>query len=1311
MAEYDIHFKERKTMKTTKSIFCRLTGMALALALLLALAPAVTLPSRLVQAATLATPKVEGNENFSLALSSDGTVYAWGANKYRQSGTRFQGNRTTPVQVQDMLGTAVLTGVKDIAAGRSHALALKSDGTVWSWGSNNALVLGAPTSERSIDPDPAKVHRLTESVTSIAAGFCESSFAVTSAGTVYAWGANSDHTLGTGGREYHGYLPALVKGVGGVGNLSNIKAVAVGYNHTLFLTNAGTVYACGSNNAGQLGINALPGITPDSEYPVQVLGGESGATYLTGVTAIAAGKDFSMALMNDGSVYAWGWNYFSQLGTGDIEIRRSPARVKGGKSGTANLTGITAITAARNNAFALKTDGTVYGWGSCSPGNSLLNARKADLDPKTATVSAPSQMRLDSSDAPLAGITAIGAGDNHCIVVDATGRVRTWGSNTEGQLGDGTTAAKSYPTGYLKAPTPMEHNPFHLEDLYLQTHTVTFNYNGGGSLISRLEAGNGSLLPKLQPYHMPTRDGYTFMGYYDTSAAPGGVQYYSTTGVPLVVYDKTASITLYARWAEKPALSVRLYRNDGTGDYSVVTIRNGMPMPTPITIPSRPGYTFAGYFTASEPTDGTQYYTAAGASAKNYDLDFGTNLYASWIGLTYTVTFDRTGGTGGPATETVSSGKPMPKITPPMQTGRNFIGYWDTASGVGTQYYTGTGDSARNWNKTSATTLYARWTTAPTYNVGLGMAAYGGTGNITAIFGEPMPAITLPNRPGYTYDGSYDSGGVKYYNADGSSARNFDKTAPLTLTARYVAKTYTVTLSDNGGTGGSGSVTVTYNGSLPTPITLPTRDGCIFEGYYTLPQRFTGVQYYTAAGASSRPWNIASDTILHANWTKYEMSADFENVAFPGTIAGYGEQQEWTVSFTNRGTADVSYMFAALLEDKHFEISSGLNMGLVPPDETVTLGIRPKTGLAAGTYTDTLKFTGYQDINISIPLSFTVSPAPVYAATIDPPAVTFFDAAVGYGEQTAQKLTITNTGAGMLSNLEAAFAGTGIELVTDLSAAYFGPGETFELEIRPKTGLALGTHTDTLTISNADGIKLSVALSFTVSATVTKYQAAVNSAGAGHSGSGSYTQGTVVPINAGTAPAGQAFDKWESPDDLAFANPNAASTTFIMLGKSITVTAVFKPLAAGHFAINVLSGTGGVAGADATSAAAGTAATLTAVALSGFEFKKWEVIDGDIEIAKDGTFIMPAETVTVKAIFEPIGSSVDRGLKGDATGDGNINIFDILAVRDHIFRIEELEGDAFWRADCNNDGEGDDVLNIFDILAIRDYIFGLARGQ
>ncbi|MEK6968567.1 MAG: hypothetical protein AABX51_08125 [Nanoarchaeota archaeon] len=289
----------------------------------------------------------------ALALKSDGTVWSWGLNHRGQLGDGTTTNRNTPVQVIN------LSGVVSIAAGASHSLAVKSDGSVWAWGDKENGQLGgssggSPGVARSIVSQPIQVP--ITGVISVAAGFANS-IALKSDGTVWSWGSGSyapTQVLGLTGIvdiATGGQLVAL-KSDGTVWQgfsapvqvmLTGIVSIATGKNHGVAVKSDGTVWtwAHRSNNnyRGELGDGTYTSRAINT--PVQVVG-------LTDVKSVAAGFEHSLALKSDGTVWSWGANYYGELGDGTNSNRNVPIQVSG-------LTEVFAVAASEYYSSALST--------------------------------------------------------------------------------------------------------------------------------------------------------------------------------------------------------------------------------------------------------------------------------------------------------------------------------------------------------------------------------------------------------------------------------------------------------------------------------------------------------------------------------------------------------------------------------------------------------------------------------------------------------------------------------------------------------------------------------------------------------------------------------------------------------------------------------------------------------------------------------------------------------------------------------------------------------------------------------------------
>jgi len=269
----------------------------------------------------------------------------------------------TPRQVPAPSGVSgFLSGIVAVARGDGHSLALASDRTVWAWGDGFHGQLGDGTKNDRARPvhvkGPAGSGFLTD-VVAIAAGW-QHSLALRADGSVWAWGENGSHQLGTGGTT-DSTVPVRVKGPGGVGFLSGMVAITAGSDHGLAVRSDGTVWSWGYNADGQLG----DGTINDRSTPVQVKD-STGGGFLTRVIAVASGSvqgsSHSLALTSDGSVLAWGDNTYGQLGDGTTTQRNIPVQVRG-PNGSGFLADIVALAASDGHSLAIKTDGTLWGWG------------------------------------------------------------------------------------------------------------------------------------------------------------------------------------------------------------------------------------------------------------------------------------------------------------------------------------------------------------------------------------------------------------------------------------------------------------------------------------------------------------------------------------------------------------------------------------------------------------------------------------------------------------------------------------------------------------------------------------------------------------------------------------------------------------------------------------------------------------------------------------------------------------------------------------------------------------------------------------
>jgi alpha-tubulin suppressor-like RCC1 family protein len=252
------------------------------------------------------------------------------------------------------------------------------------------------------------------------------SIALAADGTVRAWGYNVAGELGDN-TTTNRTSPTEVRGPGGVGYLSGVVAVAAAAEDSFAVRDDGTVWAWGNNPFGQLGDGSSNNVR---HTPVEVLAA-TGSGHLTGVIAVAAGDYATYALKSDGTVWAWGYGPDGELGNnlGTSTVR--PVQVSG-IDAVGKLTGVVAIAAGSVHALALRSNGSVVSWGGGTEGQLGLGTFHNN--------DAPFQVIGEAT-----GVVSVSARGDDSMLLRSDGTVRSWGDDSAGQLGDGTTGVEAAP--------------------------------------------------------------------------------------------------------------------------------------------------------------------------------------------------------------------------------------------------------------------------------------------------------------------------------------------------------------------------------------------------------------------------------------------------------------------------------------------------------------------------------------------------------------------------------------------------------------------------------------------------------------------------------------------------------------------------------------------------------------------------------------------------------------------------------------------------------------------------------------------------
>ena len=282
----------------------------------------------------------------SLAIKSDGTMWAWGQNVNGQLGLGNTTSYSSPKQV------GALTNWATVSGGNAFCLAIKTDGTLWAWGSgaNGKLGLGNTVNYSS----PKQVGALT-TWSKISAGG-RSSTAIKTDGTLWSWGYNVYGQLGLNNTTNY----SSPKQVGALTNWATVSSSSgPSYTSVAATKTNGTLFAWGDNTQGQLGFYTAPGPAP---YYYKRVSSPQQVGALTTWATVSSGKRFTLGTTTAGALWSWGRGTYAVLGLGNTTSYSSPKQVG------ALTNWATVSAAAINSSFAVKTDGTLWSWGNNNVG-------------------------------------------------------------------------------------------------------------------------------------------------------------------------------------------------------------------------------------------------------------------------------------------------------------------------------------------------------------------------------------------------------------------------------------------------------------------------------------------------------------------------------------------------------------------------------------------------------------------------------------------------------------------------------------------------------------------------------------------------------------------------------------------------------------------------------------------------------------------------------------------------------------------------------------------------------------------------------
>jgi len=341
---------------------------------------------------------------------SDGGLWTWGSNTYLGVVARGQlGDGTTVNKSSPVTTAGGGTNWKQVAGstGGYHTAAIKTDGTLWTWGYNGYGNLGDNTNVAKSSPVTTVAGGTNWK--QVACGYRHTA-AIKTDGTLWTWGYNGYGNLGDN-TAVNKSSPVTTAGGG-----TNWKQVAGGYFHTASIKTDGTLWTWGYNNYGGLGDNT----TVSKSSPVTTVAGG------TNWKQVSGGQYHTAAIKTDGTLWTWGYNGYGNLGDNTTVDKSSPVTTVAGGTNWKQ------VACGYRHVAAIKTDGTLWTWGYNGIG-ALGDNSTVDKSSPITTVAGGTNWKQ------------VSGGQYHTAAIKTDGTLWTWGSNNVGQLGDNTNVNGSSP--------------------------------------------------------------------------------------------------------------------------------------------------------------------------------------------------------------------------------------------------------------------------------------------------------------------------------------------------------------------------------------------------------------------------------------------------------------------------------------------------------------------------------------------------------------------------------------------------------------------------------------------------------------------------------------------------------------------------------------------------------------------------------------------------------------------------------------------------------------------------------------------------
>lgn len=385
--------------------------------------------------------KIAAGSNHAVALTSDGVVATFAnSNSSGQQGTNNTSSSATPVAIVDANGVMTGETIVGVAAAVNSTLARSSSGKLFSWGANTSGQLGVGDTTQRTVPVLVVGSLVGKTVTAMAMGNT-AAYAIASDNTLHSWGSNGGGLLGTGSSTPSSSLVPIAASMTPFGGLT-LESVTAGSSNVAVRTTTGAVFTWGNNNVGALGSNfpTTRGLAEQVSFAALGIG-------LTAVSVNADAGNFMTAVLSDGRAVSWGHATFGRAGNSVPFLRGAPSVIPVSALPAGQRWSI--LAGGQNHTLGVSTAGRVYSWGT-NGGGQLGNGV-----PSGAHGSSPQLVQSAGAALNTKVVTAIGAGVSHNAVLTEDGLVYTWGSNSSGQVGDGTTTLRSSAVALLTMGTPL----------------------------------------------------------------------------------------------------------------------------------------------------------------------------------------------------------------------------------------------------------------------------------------------------------------------------------------------------------------------------------------------------------------------------------------------------------------------------------------------------------------------------------------------------------------------------------------------------------------------------------------------------------------------------------------------------------------------------------------------------------------------------------------------------------------------------------------------------------------------------------------